>query len=101
MCALSKPLDGSKVDRSRVIALWKDPFESSPREIELPEEHGAVVLSLSIHVSEEWTADGRSSDAGFTRLTGVYPLPLASPTRARRMQSASLKRGSRARVRKS
>jgi hypothetical protein len=73
MCALSKSL-GGQIDRSRVVAIWKDPFEPAPREIELPERTEAIVLAVSIHDSVEWTADGRSANSGFPRLTGMYPL---------------------------
>ena len=78
MCTLSRPIKADETNRDRVIAIWKDPFEPAPKEIELPEGCGGVVLSLSLQDGTEWTADGRSTTSGSPRLTGVYPLGLPS-----------------------
>jgi hypothetical protein len=56
-----------------VIALWKDAQSGTPTEIEIPAQHDAVVLSLSVRYLEEWSADGRSDkkNAGYPLLSGV------------------------------
>lgn len=58
----------------RAIALWKDPTEV--RQIDLPPDTQAVVLSVSNRYREEWSADGRSDGraTGTLRLAGVHPI---------------------------
>ena len=72
MCSLSRPSSG--VGRSRVVALWKDAKSGAPVEIELPEGQDGVVISLSVRLLEEWTADGRSDrrNAGYPILSGIH-----------------------------
>ncbi|MBI2605144.1 MAG: hypothetical protein HYW49_03580 [Deltaproteobacteria bacterium] len=48
----------SKQARSRVVALWKD-SSGGPREIVLDQGADALILTLSAHSRNEWTADGR------------------------------------------
>ncbi len=78
MCDLSRPLNGPP--RGRVIALWKDAKSGSPTEIELPADHDAVVISLSVRYLEEWSADGRSDNknAGYPLLSGIRAIRRAS-----------------------
>ena len=82
MTRLSRPDSG--LSRSRVAALWKDAFKGAT-EIELPEGHEAVAVSLSIRYREEFTADGRGDDsaAAFPILAGAHPIadPRTSRTR--------------------
>jgi hypothetical protein len=82
MTRLSRPDSG--LSRSRVVALWKDAFKGAT-EIELPEGHEAVAVSLSIRYREEFTADGRGDDsaAAFPILAGAHPIadPRTSRTR--------------------
>jgi hypothetical protein len=78
MTQLSRPLDpktGEPAAPSRVIALWADKSEPA-REIKLPEDAEALVLTLTERREEEWTADGRG-DGGVTgaiSLANVYPV---------------------------
>jgi hypothetical protein len=60
---------------SRAIALWKD-ASSGPREITLPPDAEAVVLSLKVEFKEEWAADGRSDSGSSAYLTfsGITPV---------------------------
>lgn len=75
MSMLSRPARGPR--RSRVVALWKDRTGVST-EIELPENCGGIVLSLSFQFLEEWTADGRRDygAAGLPTLSGIHPVRL-------------------------
>jgi hypothetical protein len=59
-----------------VIALWKDAKSGTPVEIELPPAAGGIVLNLTAHYLEEWTADGRSDHCttGYPILAGVHPV---------------------------
>ncbi len=72
----SNPIqDSREVKRDRVIGLWRDAI-TGVRELELPGNAIAGLLSISPSWSEEWTADGRSDNrssctptfAGFTPL---------------------------------
>jgi hypothetical protein len=58
MTQLGRPVTGGA--RSRVIALWKDYLSGSPPEISLDEGSEAVLLSLSLQTTKEYSADGRS-----------------------------------------
>lgn len=77
MAGLSRALH-SAVNRSRVIALWKDPQSGGATEIELPAGSDAVVISLTVRYLEEWTADGRSDgrNAGCPMLSGIHSVRL-------------------------
>jgi hypothetical protein len=68
--------------KSRVIALWKDATTADPVQIELPDTSDAVVLSLAVEYSEEWSADGRGDNrkAGYPILTGIHPVPKSTET---------------------
>jgi hypothetical protein len=70
MSELSRPAQG--VSRPRVVALWKDRSGTST-EIELPAGCGGIVVSLSLQLEEEWTADGRRDhkSAVFPTLSGL------------------------------
>jgi hypothetical protein len=68
MAQLSRPAAGPS--RCRVIALWKEEGAASV-EIELPPEHHAAVLSISIKSSVDWSADGRNREGAIPSLTGV------------------------------
>lgn len=72
MASLSQPPAGKSA--SRVVALWKD--REGLQQIELPEGHDALLLSLSNRYVEEWTADGRGDGtrAATIRLAGVFPI---------------------------
>jgi hypothetical protein len=74
MSQRSRPADGGKAG-SRVVALWKDKLYGT-REIELPPDRNACVLSLTRERREEYTADGRS-DGMATEVpvfSGVFPI---------------------------
>ncbi|HSS76589.1 MAG TPA: hypothetical protein VLV54_07550 [Thermoanaerobaculia bacterium] len=58
MAGRSRPASSSEPDRSRTIALWRD-VRYGEREIELPKDHNACVLSLVCETIEEYSADGR------------------------------------------
>lgn len=78
MSKLSRPSSGA--NRSRVIGLWKDAHSSTPVEIELPDNCGAVVLSLSVRWMDEWTADGREDRGatGYPLLSGVHGVKIST-----------------------
>lgn len=65
----------SEINKSRVVAIWKDRFASA-NEIELPDGCDAVAISLSIRYEEEFTADGRGdgSNAAYPILSGIHPI---------------------------
>lgn len=73
MVKLSKPA-GCKA--SRVVALWKDARSGAPTEIELPEGHDAILLSLTREYRNEISADGRDDDTATSYLTlcGIHPI---------------------------
>jgi len=73
MASLCRPRGFSP---SRSIALWKDAKSGGPVEIELPSDARAMLLSLSIELHNEWTADGREDygSTGYPILAGVYPI---------------------------
>jgi len=58
MSCRSRPANPNEPDRSRTIALWRD-ICYGEREIELPKEHNACVLSLVCKSLQEFSADGR------------------------------------------
>jgi hypothetical protein len=72
MSARSRPAQG--VDRSRSIALWRDAIYGE-REIELPPDTDACVLSLVCRTEREFTIDGRpdSKPSYFPVYAGVVP----------------------------
>jgi len=78
MSQLSRPRAGPS--RSRVVAMWKDAFDSAT-EIELPPEADGVAISLSMRYRKEYTADGRGDDltAAFPILSGVHPISTPKP----------------------
>jgi hypothetical protein len=74
MSQRSRPAGGGKAG-SRVVALWKDKLYGT-REIVLPQDCNACVLSLTRERREEYTADGRS-DGKATEVpvySGVFPI---------------------------
>jgi hypothetical protein len=68
MSRLSRPANGP--NRERVVALWKEEG-SAPVEIELPHDRRAFVLSLSMKVCRDWSADGRVRQSSIPSLTGI------------------------------
>lgn len=72
MSKLSRPASG--VNRSKVVGLWKDAHSSTPVEIELPENCGGVVVSMTVRWMDEWTADGREDRGatGYPLLSGIH-----------------------------
>lgn len=60
---------------SRVVGLWKDRIQGF-REIELPVDATALVLTLTLIDKPEWTADGRGDNGQSTYLTlnGIHPI---------------------------
>jgi len=60
---------------SRVVGLWKDKLQGF-REIELPKDADALVLTLTMDERAEWSADGRHDDGKSTYLTlnGIHPV---------------------------
>ncbi len=68
MARLSRPSGGP--NRDRVIALWKEEGASAT-EVELPSDRRAVVLSVSMKSSRDWSADGRVRQSAIPSLTGV------------------------------
>ena len=67
MSRLSRPANGPS--RERVIALWKEEG-NAPVEIDLPRDRRAVVLSVSMKVCRDWSADGRERESSIPSLTG-------------------------------
>lgn len=57
----------------RSIALWKEAFSGSRREIELETGAVGVVLCLEAKQDKEWTADGRHDDGETTYLSLAQP----------------------------
>jgi predicted amidohydrolase len=80
MSELSRPISGGQ--KSRVVALWKDPKTGPPVEISLDQGEEGIVLSLCIKKGEEWTADGRSDKraAAYPTLAGIRGVRTGSPT---------------------
>jgi hypothetical protein len=78
MSKLSQPTQGSP-NRSECIALWKD-ARGVAREVLLPNEADAVVLTIAVQFEEEWTADNRGDrkTAGFPYLAGQHAIKLSS-----------------------
>jgi hypothetical protein len=72
MAEFCRPFD--KQTPSRIVALWKDARGGGPIQIELPKDRQALVLSLSVERTEEWTADGRGDGgtAGYPVLSGIH-----------------------------
>lgn len=73
MAGLSRTAD--QTSASRTVALWRDSVTGT-RQIDLPQNANALVLSLTCTKVEEFTADGRT-DGGHTghlTLSGVFPL---------------------------
>jgi hypothetical protein len=78
MANLSRPSSGT-LAQPGCIALWKDARTGSAKEITLPADSDAVVLSVAVEYCEEWTADGRGDggNAGHPYLVGQHPIRLA------------------------
>ena len=76
MSGLSQPVSGGP-NRSRVIALWRDP-QTGVRELELPAKASALVLNVTVEYGEEWTADGRGDGrvSGYPILAGYHPISI-------------------------
>ena len=76
MTQLSRPPDKPL---SRVVGLWKDKFQGF-RQIDLPIDASALVLSLTIENGTEWTADGRSDfrESSYLKLNGIHPVELST-----------------------
>jgi hypothetical protein len=76
MSSLSRPASGP--NRGKTIALWKDAKSGGPVEIDLPDGHDGVVLSLTARWFEEFTADGRSDGKATSHpvLSGVHPIKI-------------------------
>jgi len=77
MAELSRPR-GKEVDRT--VALWKDQ-QTGVTPIKLPVGSDGIVLSLSHHVVEEWSADGRGDrgSSSYLSLSGVHPVFVKAP----------------------
>jgi len=75
MAKLSRPR-GSIATGNPVVAIWKDAKSGGPVQIDLPQGHHGIVLSISRLNDEEWSADGRGDGAtsGYPALTGVHPI---------------------------
>jgi hypothetical protein len=78
MASLCRPFGFG--EPSRNIALWKDAKTGGPHEITVPRDAEAVVLTLSVEFSEEWSADGRTDGGttGYPSLAGIHPVFLGS-----------------------
>ena len=76
MANLCRPQNVKARDLSRSIALWKDPKNGTPIEIELPPKAEGVVLSLAPDYETEFSADGRNDEkrTGFPVLAGIHPV---------------------------
>lgn len=62
---------------SREIGVWREPHTGRAREIKLPKNHDAVLLSLSRHFCKEQTLDGRNDNGDSAivwRYAGLAPL---------------------------
>ena len=59
----------------RIIALWRDPLGTT-RELDLPKDKQALLLSLTRKATEEYTLDGRGDggSAYIWRLGGCVPI---------------------------
>jgi hypothetical protein len=82
---------GNGIDRSRVIALWKDIRSGLPEEITLPSDSEGLVLSLAMRSADEWSADGRkdSRKVAFPTLSGVRPVKVACPQKSPKRKAPS------------
>jgi len=65
------------IPEPREIALWKQPGGEA-QELRLPDKHQGLILTLSGHVVEHTTLDGRSDDRSTRRfeLSGVRPIKI-------------------------
>jgi hypothetical protein len=79
MAELSRPADKPV---SRVVGLWRDRFGGF-RQIDLEKDAEALVLSLTIEESREWSADGRHdrNDSSYLRLNGIRQIRLPPSNR--------------------
>lgn len=69
MAMHSKPLEPStSIQPRRIVGLWKD-ADAAAREIELPDDAEAVVISLNRVYRNEWSADGRDDGGSTAYLT--------------------------------
>ena len=93
MTDLSRPSSGPR--RGRVIGLWKDAISRTATEIELPAGADAMLLSLSVILREEKTADGRTDGgwAGYPQLSGLHPISVGAPPRIRKAAESVKKSG--------
>jgi hypothetical protein len=75
MSERSKPKEGF-VPRNRVIGLWRDAINGE-KQLELPDDADALVLSIAPELREEWTADGRRDGgiASFPVFREMRPVP--------------------------
>ena len=77
MAQLSRPLDAGDQSspKGRVIGLWKDAC-GFLKEIEMPVDSQAVVLTLNHVYRKEWTADGRDDGGttGYLTFGGIHPI---------------------------
>jgi hypothetical protein len=64
---------GRKDDKSRFVALWKDPV-SGAREIALDPGASAILLTLTSRPAVEWTADFRKSRVHNPQLSSVIQI---------------------------
>ena len=76
MTTLSSPVSGG-VNRSGVVALWRDPF-TGVKELQLPINASGLLLNLTVQYATEWTADGRGDKgwSGYPILAGVPAVQL-------------------------
>lgn len=83
MSCRSRPASSNEPDRSRTIALWRD-ICYGEREIELPKEDNACVLSLVCKSLEEFSADGRGDGgkSNFPVFAGVHTFQVPTETLA-------------------
>jgi hypothetical protein len=72
MSARTKDPERQK-DQSRIVALWKDSAKSATQ-LELPEGAGALLLTLSMKETNEWTTDMRSYPAFNPILSGCHAI---------------------------
>jgi hypothetical protein len=62
-----------RVDKSRFVALWKDPIGGA-QELELKPDASAILLTVTTKQSVEWTADLRACNAHNPRLSAVHQI---------------------------
>ena len=80
MCKLARPMDKLDAPASRVIAMWRDPV-GGVREISLPNDHHAAILTIVQTRRTEYSADVRDDDNTATTLSLGGVQTLAMPDR--------------------